>query len=92
MVGDTEYDLAMAAAIAMPSLGLEYSVHEGTVSQLQHKPALITDRFALVVDWILARSLATSGFCQRIDSKFPRKRLSAISGKPMRSAWVRALD
>lgn len=55
MVGDTEYDLAMAAAIAMPSLGLEYGAHEAPRLQ-RHKPALITDRFALVVDWILARA------------------------------------
>jgi phosphoglycolate phosphatase len=57
MVGDTEYDLAMAAAIEMPSLGLEYGAHEAH-RLAAHKPALITDQFALVVDWILDRATA----------------------------------
>ncbi len=55
MVGDTEYDLAMAAAINMPSLGLEYGAHEAARLQA-HKPALITDQFPEVVNWILARA------------------------------------
>ena len=45
----------MAAAIAMPALSLEYGAHEALRLQ-RHKPAFTTDRFALVVDWILARA------------------------------------
>ncbi|HMW49654.1 MAG TPA: HAD-IA family hydrolase [Marinagarivorans sp.] len=58
MVGDTEYDLAMAAALNMPSLGLAYGAHEAERLHA-HKPALVTDQFTLVVDWILARAAAT---------------------------------
>lgn len=57
MVGDTEYDLAMAAAIHMPSLGLVYGAHEAERLQA-HNPALITDQFPMVVDWILERAAA----------------------------------
>lgn len=57
MVGDTEYDLAMAAAIHMPSLGLVYGAHEAERLQA-HNPALITDQFSMVVDWILERAAA----------------------------------
>ncbi|MEY4587970.1 MAG: hypothetical protein RL497_46 [Pseudomonadota bacterium] len=54
MVGDTEYDLAMAAAIEMPSLGLSYGAHEPE-RLLAHKPVFITDQFPQVVDWIASR-------------------------------------
>lgn len=56
MVGDTEYDLAMAAALEMPRLGLSYGAHEAHRLHA-HKPALVTDQFSLVIDWILARAL-----------------------------------
>lgn len=55
MVGDTEYDLAMAAAIGMPSLALSYGAHE-IDRLLLHKPKLVTDEFPQVVNWIIDRA------------------------------------
>jgi phosphoglycolate phosphatase len=52
MVGDTEYDLAMAAAIEMPSLGVGYGAHEEERLWL-HNPKLVTVQFGQVVDWIM---------------------------------------
>jgi phosphoglycolate phosphatase len=52
MVGDTEYDLAMAAKIGMPSLGLGYGAHEAERLWV-HKPLLVTNQFRQVVDWIM---------------------------------------
>lgn len=52
MVGDTEYDLAMAAQIGMPSLGLGYGAHEAERLWI-HKPMFVTDQFVQVVDWIM---------------------------------------
>lgn len=42
MVGDTEYDLAMANNIAMPSVAVSYGVHESERLAL-HKPLAIID-------------------------------------------------
>lgn len=54
MVGDTEYDLAMAAAIGMPGLALTYGAHEEARLR-NHSPQLVTDQFSDVTQWILAR-------------------------------------
>ena len=53
MVGDTEYDLAMAATLGMPHLALSYGAHEAH-RLLAYSPELCTDQFAQVVDWIVA--------------------------------------
>ncbi|PQA50889.1 HAD-IA family hydrolase, partial [Amnimonas aquatica] len=42
MVGDTTYDLAMAAAIGMPSVGVTYGVH-APERLLQHGPLALCD-------------------------------------------------
>lgn len=55
MVGDTEYDLAMAASIGMPRLALTYGAHEEARLR-NHDPQLVTDQFSEVTQWILARS------------------------------------
>ncbi len=49
MVGDTEFDLAMASAAGMPAVGVSYGVHD--VKDLQrHAPLAIVDRFESVLD------------------------------------------
>jgi phosphoglycolate phosphatase len=51
MVGDTEFDLQMAANIGMPSLGVNYGVH--SVERLQrHKPLAILDQFGELPEWL----------------------------------------
>ena len=42
MVGDTTYDLEMAANIAMPSIGVSYGVHPPALLQ-QHRPRAVVD-------------------------------------------------
>jgi phosphoglycolate phosphatase len=51
MIGDTEFDLQMAANIGMPSLAVNYGVH--SVERLQrHKPLTILDRFEELPEWL----------------------------------------
>jgi len=51
MIGDTEFDLQMAANIGMPSLAVNYGVH--SVERLQrHKPLTILDRFEELPGWL----------------------------------------
>lgn len=52
MVGDTTYDLAMAEAIGMPSIGVTYGVHEAE-RLLRHGPLVLCDSVQA-----LARQLA----------------------------------
>ncbi|QIB67410.1 HAD family hydrolase [Kineobactrum salinum] len=42
MIGDSEYDLAMARAIGMPSVGVSYGVHARELL-LRHQPRAIVD-------------------------------------------------
>ncbi len=50
MVGDTEYDLAMASAAGMRRIGVSYGAH--AVERLwSHQPALILERFEQLLDW-----------------------------------------
>lgn len=59
MVGDTEYDLGMAAAVGMPAVGVSYGVHE--VERLQMcAPLAIVDRFTAVLD-VLGEARTTNG-------------------------------
>ncbi|MGV6859957.1 MAG: HAD-IA family hydrolase [bacterium] len=52
MVGDTEYDLQMAANINMPSLGVSYGVH--AVERLQQQAPLgIVHSLPEVLDWVM---------------------------------------
>ncbi|WP_444921955.1 HAD-IA family hydrolase [Microbulbifer sp. CnH-101-G] len=50
MVGDTTYDLAMAAAIGMPSIGVSYGAHCPTRLQ-EYRPQAIIDEFAGLLGW-----------------------------------------
>ncbi|QFT54688.1 HAD-IA family hydrolase [Microbulbifer sp. THAF38] len=50
MVGDTTYDLAMAAAIGMSSIGVSYGAHCPTRLQ-EYRPQAIIDEFAGLLDW-----------------------------------------
>jgi len=48
MVGDTEYDLEMAARIGMDSVGVSYGVHD-TERLLRHRPLKIVDKFSEIL-------------------------------------------
>ena len=51
MVGDTEYDLKMAANASVASIGVSYGAHPK--SRLQaHKPLACIDEFAQLLDWV----------------------------------------
>lgn len=50
MVGDTEFDMAMAQAIAMPRIAVSYGAHH--ISRLTaYEPSLCLDRFSQLLDW-----------------------------------------
>jgi len=51
MIGDTEYDLEMAANIGMDSIGVSYGVHE-VDRLLRHKPVRIIDHFSEILTFI----------------------------------------
>jgi len=54
MVGDTEFDLAMAKNAGIDSVGVSYGVHD--VTRLQaHEPRLIIDHLTELRDWLLIR-------------------------------------
>ncbi len=63
MVGDTEYDLAMAARAGMPSLGVSYGVH-GVDALRTHAPLGIIDQFAEL------RKYALNGYEQQRRESF----------------------
>lgn len=51
MVGDTEFDLAMAKNAGIDSIGVSYGVHD--VARLQlHEPRLIIDHLTELQDWL----------------------------------------
>jgi phosphoglycolate phosphatase len=50
MIGDTEYDMAMAQRIHMPRIAVSYGAHH--ISRLrQYNPALCMDEFSELLDW-----------------------------------------
>ena len=54
MIGDTEYDLEMAANIGMASIGVSYGAH--SVDQLKrHQPQRIIDQFDQLLVWLAER-------------------------------------
>ncbi len=54
MVGDTEFDMAMAQAAAMPRVAVSYGAHH--VDRLKaYDPELCVDNLALMVPWLLQR-------------------------------------
>ncbi len=55
MVGDTEYDLAMAVAAGMNSIGVSYGAHHPE-RLLKHAPQRIIDNFSELEQWLEARS------------------------------------
>ncbi len=52
MIGDTEYDLAMAQALAVPALAVTYGAHAQDRLE-RFNPHLCTDDFAVVSSWLL---------------------------------------
>lgn len=57
MVGDTTYDLAMAEAIGMPSIGVTYGVHEAD-RLLRHGPLTLCDSIGQLTEWLGVRLYA----------------------------------
>jgi phosphoglycolate phosphatase len=55
MIGDTEYDLQMAANADMPSLGVTYGVHE-KARLLLHNPLACLDAISDIPPWLNAYS------------------------------------
>ncbi len=51
MIGDTEFDLQMAANIGMPSLAVSYGVHD-VERLLTHKPLAILDHMGDLPEWL----------------------------------------
>lgn len=56
MVGDTEYDLAMANRAGVDSLAVSYGVH-ARERLLQHRPLACLDSISELVDWLAEESL-----------------------------------
>ena len=55
MVGDTEYDMAMASELGIAKVAVSYGAH--TIERLKtHQPQLCVDHFSEFVDWIEAKS------------------------------------
>jgi phosphoglycolate phosphatase len=50
MVGDTEYDMAMAQEAGMSRIGVDYGAHHAD-RLLQYAPDLILSEFAQLLDW-----------------------------------------
>jgi len=57
MIGDTTYDLQMAAAAAVPSLAVSYGVHPRE-RLIAHEPLACLDSFREVCQWLHARKAA----------------------------------
>lgn len=51
MIGDTEYDLEMAANAGMRSLGVSYGAHDSARLH-EHRPLTIIDRFSELEAWL----------------------------------------
>lgn len=50
MIGDTEYDMAMALEIGMPKVAVTYGAHH--IDRLMvYKPEMCIDRFEQLLDW-----------------------------------------
>lgn len=57
MVGDTEYDMAMARSAGMPRIAVSYGAHH--IERLQKwEPVLCVDRFPAILDWRFTGSAA----------------------------------
>ena len=54
MIGDTEYDMAMAAAVKMPALGVSCGVHEGE-RLLAFGAAALIDQVREIPGWLKGR-------------------------------------
>lgn len=50
MIGDTEFDMAMAQAAGVPRIGVSYGAHAAE-RLLQYRPELVLDEFAQLLDW-----------------------------------------
>lgn len=58
MVGDTEFDMAMACAIDMPRIGVSYGAHHPE-RLLGYKPAMLMDQFEEILPWVASVSKVT---------------------------------
>ena len=50
MIGDTSYDMQMAANIDMQRIAVSYGVHEVSVLE-QYAPSLVIDRMEQLLQW-----------------------------------------
>lgn len=50
MIGDTEYDMAMAQAAGVPRIAVGYGAH-ATERLLRYRPELVIDEFAQLLEW-----------------------------------------
>ncbi len=50
MIGDTEYDMAMACAADMPRIGVDYGAHEAE-RLMQYAPEMILSQFPQLLGW-----------------------------------------
>lgn len=57
MIGDTEYDMAMARSAAMPRIAVSYGAH-AIERLLSYEPALVVDEFSQLRDWRLSPDMA----------------------------------
>lgn len=55
MIGDTEYDMAMAQAAAMPRIAVSYGAHAAE-RLLPYQPELVIDEFTQLLDWRKSRA------------------------------------
>ncbi|MGF1547185.1 MAG: HAD-IA family hydrolase [Thiotrichales bacterium] len=67
MIGDTEFDLAMAAAMAMPRIGVGYGVHERD-RLLRHAPLAILEDIRELVAWLGHDPAVDAGLIHRISN------------------------
>jgi phosphoglycolate phosphatase len=51
MIGDTEYDLQMASNARVPSLGVDYGVHDRE-RLLKHRPLACLSKITQIPDWL----------------------------------------
>ena len=64
MVGDTEYDLLMAAQAGVAPIAVSYGVHERE-RLLEHKPLVCLDSISELLDWLAEKDLLTAELFSR---------------------------
>src|SRR5690625_8027802 len=65
MVGDTEYDLAMAAAMGVAAVAVTWGAHDAERLR-RHQPQRIIDRLPQLLDWSLAAQIGRASCRERV--------------------------